>query len=472
MKGRSIQKRLMIAVVISQLLLAAGLTCAGILYTRRRVMTSLDESLRAHATSIAALVRFPEDGSKRLTFEQSLAPGPVDGVHPDFYRVTTPPLGIIVQAPGWPQAFPDSCKAQNGFFNLNSGGVPYRVLCVADLPILDREEDQPTYVLNVFYAAPSWQIGKEERAAGLYIALASVLLITGTTVLAGWGIRRSLLPLQHLADRASRISPLNWEFHTPEEAESTEELRPLTVAIETMLQRLEKSFSQQREFLGNAAHELKTPVAILKSTLQRLVQKPRHSDEYETGIRRALDDMDRLEKLLHSMLRLARAEQWAYGTLQRDVRMVDLASTCEGAVESLRTLAQDHGNEIQLRSDAHLTLHADAEDLETVWVNLLENAIRYSPAGSPIRVHVRRNGNDHAKVVVEDQGKGISQEDLHRIFERFHRGDASRGRDTGSFGLGLAISKALVEVYGGSIQAESEAGRGTRMIVELPLSLK
>lgn len=472
MKGQSIQKRLMLAVVISQVLLALGLTCAGVLYTRRRVMASLDESLRAHATSIAALVRFPEDGSKRLLFDQSLAPSSVDGVHSDVYRVSAGGLGVIGQSPGKRQDFPISCNLQNGFFSLTSGGVPYRVLCLADVPMLDREEDQPTYALDVFYAAPSWNVRSEERAAGLYIALASVLLMSGTTVLAWWGIRRSLLPLQHLADQASGISARNWEFHSPQQVELTDELRPLTMAIETMLGRLEKSFSQQREFLGNAAHELKTPVAILKSTLQRLIQKPRSSVEYETGILQALEDMDRLEKLLHSMLRLTRAEQWAYGTLKRDLVSIDIASTCEAAIERLGTVAQNNGNEVQFTCHGHITLEADPEDLETVWVNLLENAIRYSPRESRIGVYVGLHGDDQAKVVVEDHGEGISQADLDRIFERFHRADASRARDTGRFGLGLAISKALVEAYGGSIRAESGLGRGTRMIVELPLSPK
>jgi signal transduction histidine kinase len=471
-KGQSIQKRLLLAVVISQVLLALGLTCAGALYTRRRVMASLDESLRAHATSIAALVRFPEDGSKRLLFDQSLAPKSVDGVHSDVYRVSARALGIVGQSPGWPQDLPTSCKLQNGFFSVASRGVPYRVLCLAEVPMLDREEDQPTYALDVFYAAPSWTVRSEERAAGLYIALASVLLMSGTTALAWWGIRRSLLPLQHLADQASRISALNWEFHSPPEVELTDELRPLTMAMKTMLQRLENSFSQQREFLGNAAHELKTPVAILKSTLQRLIQKPRSSFEYETGILQALEDMDRLETLLHSMLRLARAEQWANGTLKRNLSAIDIAKTCEAAIERLRTLAQKNGDEVQFTCECHIALPADPEDLETVWANLLENAIRYSPRESRIGVHVGLNGDDHAKVVVEDHGEGISQSDLHRIFERFHRADASRARDTGRFGLGLAISKALVEAYGGKIRAESELGRGTRMIVELPLSPK
>jgi signal transduction histidine kinase len=112
---------------------------------------------------------------------------------------------------------------------------------------------------------------------------------------------------------------------------------------------------------------------------------------------------------------------------------------------------------------------ADPEDLELVWVNLLENAVRYSPEGSSIDLTVSANGSNRAQIVVADHGRGIPKEELTHIFERFHRVDASRTRETGGFGLGLAIAKALIEAYGGTIVAESELGRGTRMIVELPL---
>ena len=469
MKTQSIQKRLIFAVVISQALLAIGLTCAGVLYTRRRVLASLEESLQAHAMSVAAVVRFPEDGGKRLIFDRNLVPGPVDGAHSDLYQVSTAPLGIIGQSAYWPQGFEPPCATPNRFANMTWAGTPYRVICLTNVPVLDREEDQPIYTLNVFYAAPSWQVRKEERAAAFYIAIASFILMSGTTLLALWGIRRGLLPLQHLADQASAVTANRWEFRTPPEAELTEELRPLTVAMESMLRRLESSFSQQREFLGNAAHELKTPVAILKSTLQGLVQKSRSSAEYQTGIRRALEDMDRLEKLLRGMLRLARAEQWSHGTSKPELSPVDVGLTCEGAIVSLGRLAQMNQNELQLTTDRDLVVQADPEDLETVWVNLLENAIHYSPAGSPVRIQVRRNGHEQVKVIVEDQGAGIAPDQLDRIFERFHRGDASRARETGGFGLGLAIAKALIEAHGGTIRAESDSGRGTRMIVELPL---
>src|SRR5436305_4380421 len=209
--------------------------------------------------------------------------------------------------------------------------------------------------------------------------------------------------------------------------------------MKQMLERLQHSFEQQRQFLGNAAHELKTPVAVMKSTLQSLVQRPRTEDEYRRGIQQSLEDLERLEQLLQWMLRLARAEQWAHGALRRDLEVIDINATCEEAIERIRNLAQSRNTAVHLSTNGPVPFRADPEDLELVWVNLLENAVRYSPQGSVIQMALSANGGDRAKVVVTDQGTGIPQEELTHIFERFHRVDLSRNRETGGVGLGLAI---------------------------------
>jgi len=238
----------------------------------------------------------------------------------------------------------------------------------------------------------------------------------------------------------------------------------------TMLARLEHSFVQQKEFMGNAAHELKTPVAVLKSTLQSLLQRPRSSEEYQKGLEHSLEDLQRLEQLLQWMLRLARAEQWAHGALRRDLQVIDVTATCEEAVERIRHLAEERRMTIHLSKNGQVPLRADPEDLQQVWSNLLENAVRYGPEGGTIEVEVGRMQGGPARVVVADHGPGIPADELPQVFERFYRGDPSRNRATGGFGLGLAIAKALVEAYGGTIRAESSPGQGTRMMVELPVS--
>jgi two-component system OmpR family sensor kinase len=200
-----------------------------------------------------------------------------------------------------------------------------------------------------------------------------------------------------------------------------------------------------------------------------VLQRPRTSQEYRTGLNQSLEDIERLERLLQWMLRLARAEQWAHGALRHNLELVDLNSTCEEAIERVRTLAQSHGSEIRLNTNGPVPFRADPEDLRLVWTNLLENAVRYSPEGSSIEVAVAKEKADLARVTFKDHGVGIPPEELPHIFERFYRGDASRTRATGGFGLGLAMAKAFVEAYGGVISAESTPGEGTCMTVRLPL---
>jgi signal transduction histidine kinase len=236
----------------------------------------------------------------------------------------------------------------------------------------------------------------------------------------------------------------------------------------TMLSRLHHAFDQQGEFLGNTAHELKTPVAVLKSTLQSLMQRPRVLEEYRTGIEDSLEDLERLEQLLQRILRLARAEQWAQGALRRDLQVIDITSTCEDAIERIRALAENRNTTVHLSKNGPVPFRADPEDLQLVWINLLENAVRYSPPGGLVEVAVAWRSGGGAQVTVEDHGIGIAPAHLPHIFERFYRGDASRNRATGGFGLGLAIVKTLVEAYGGTITVDSSAGKGTRMTVTLP----
>jgi signal transduction histidine kinase len=263
-----------------------------------------------------------------------------------------------------------------------------------------------------------------------YIVLVSILLLVGAGGFSLWALRRSLRPLSELAASAAAVSPSNWELNPSEETRDTLELEPLTQAMSSMLEGLHSAFTQQRQFLANAAHELKTPVAILKSTLQSLAQRPRSAEEYRSGLEEALEDLSRLETLLHSMLRLARAEQWASGSLRRDLSPLDVGMTCQVAMERVQALAEQRGVGLEITAEFPFPMRADPNDLELVWSNLLENAIRFSPAGEIVRITMRAN-NGRGCVEVADNGPGIPASELPHIFERFHRGDSSRARTTG-----------------------------------------
>jgi signal transduction histidine kinase len=469
MQRDSIQRRLIASVLLSQSILTVGLMVIGVIVTYWRLLSTLDVAMQAHATSVEVLVRYNDDGSGHVYFDNSLLPESIDPNHPDQFMVWADRTGYLTRSEDWPEGLQFQ-PGPSQHWNFSWAGVPYHAVRMSHVPVLDRPDNASVkpQTLTIVYASPTVRIRQQVKAALAAITAASLLMLGATTWLASWKIRRGLLPLQILARQASLVSTQSWKLQPPKEAEDIAELRPLTKSMTQMLARLEYSFKQQREFVGNAAHELKTPVAVLKSTLQSLLQRPRNSEEYRAGLQASLQDLERLEQLLQWMLRLARAEQWAQNGQQRELEIIDINSTCEEAAGRIRSLAQSRNTSIHLATNGPVLFRADPEDLQLVWTNLLENAVRYSPEGSSVEVAVARTG-EKAQIIFQDHGVGISASDLPRIFDRFYRGDRSRTRATGGFGLGLAIVKALVEAYGGSIAAESTPGTGTRMTVELPV---
>ena len=466
----SIQRRLIAAIVISQLVLAIGLIDVAVFVTRAQLRRGFDVALQGRAMSIAALVRYSEDESHKLYFERDVAPPPLEPGIPDLYEVFANDHTLIARSPDWPDkhgVLPPRGDRWIASYIVN--GVAYRAVRLEHIPVLDREGiAPPPDNLTVTYAASVAPVMRAVSDVVLYITIGSIALLAISGGFSLWALRRSLKPLADLAENARAVSPSNWELNPPEEVRDALELEPLATAMTSMLDGLHRAFTQQREFLANAAHELKTPVAILKSTLQSLLQRPRTSDEYRAGVEEALDDMARLESLLHSMLRLARAEQWAAGNLKRHLAPVDVAMTCQLAIERVQAVAQQRNVTIDFTANAPMRVVADPDDLALVWSNLLENAIRFSPGDETVQVMMRTN-NGNGFVEVADKGPGIPASELPRIFERFHRGDSSRARNTGGYGLGLAISKALIEAYGGTIEPHSRPGEGTRMVVCLPV---
>ncbi len=470
MAKSSIQRRLLVTIVVAQLLLAVGLVDVAVFVTRNRLREAFDVALHGRAMSIVALVRYGEGNPHELLFESSLVPPPIDPTAPDLYEVFANGHTLIARSANWPKkSAVDPPRGNRWIATYAVDGIPYRALRMEHIPVLDREDNTGTPVyLTVTYAAPVSPVITAVREVLTYIVIGSIILLVISGGFSIWALRRSLRPLSELASGAASISPSNWNLEPPEEARDILELEPLTQAMTSMLAGLQRAFAQQREFLANAAHELKTPVAILKSTLQSLTQRPRSADEYRVGLEEALDDMERLEKLLHSMLRLARAEQWAAGNLSRDLTPVDVGMTCQVAIARVHAVADQRGITIEFTPNGTIRLLADPDDLELVWSNLLENAIRFSPDRATVRIKMR-SGNGRGYVEVADDGPGIPPSELPHVFERFHRGDSSRTRNTGGYGLGLAISKALVEAYGGTIEPQSKPGEGTRMVVSLPV---
>lgn len=470
MKKFSLNKRLITAVVLPQILLAVGLVIIGASFSYHYIRSAFDVYLEGRAQSIAALVYFRDDGVPGLLFDSSKVPPSSHDIHKDIFVVRSDRDNFERHAAGYNPALFDRIPVGARYWNFQLGGEPYRAIILRNVAILDTEAGEPNPLpkLTVIYAAPTMDIPQTITAMSATIALASLGLLIPLLILAIWSIRRALTPLNDLASAARAISVQRWKFEPSEVAKSTVEFEPLIAAIETVLAGLQLAYTRQREFLGDAAHELKTSLAILKSTLQSLLNKRRDAEEYQRGLTLMSGDCDRLEMLLSRMFRLARAEQRAADGIERELDLVDVASTCELAIARIAELAAAREISIEFSSAPVVLMRADPADLELVWMNLLENAVQYSPRESKVAM-VLQVKEAAAVVSVLDCGCGIPESQLPRIFDRFYRADPSRSRATGGVGLGLAIAKSMVETYCGRISAESEVGRGTRISVELPL---
>ena len=468
MRQVSLARRITATVVGFQLLLAAGLTVATVMYGRAQLLAAFDEGLSGRAMSTLALVRYTETKPLDLAFDPELLPPSKDPVHKDVFEIRKANGQAVVRSD---QRLPPAVEESNAsFVDFVLSGVPYRAAVLRNTEILDEEEDnpEPTARVTVIYGVAQTTMRRHLAELGASVAGTSLLLLLLASAAAAWAVQRRLEPLRELAAQAGRVSVHNWNFHSPEAAKSTRELAPVAEAMETVLGRLKESFRQQRDFTNDVAHELKTSVAIVKSTLQSLLHRPRPEEEYRTGLEALLGDCARLEDLLDRMLRLARIEQWAESGAPRKRAVTELTSTCEAAVSRIQALARARDIHIEMAGSESLYVSADPQDLELIWVNLLENAVQYGPAGSKVLLSVKNSEPGLADVFVDDSGPGIAAEELSSVFERFRRGDPSRARSTGGFGLGLAICKTLVEAYGGTIEASNRAEGGTRIHVQLP----
>jgi signal transduction histidine kinase len=467
-KRRSLTRQLIVSVVVTQLVLTGAVVGLATYLTRWQLRRSFDEELHGRAVALAALVRYSEDEKPVLQFDSTMAPPPLDAANPDQFQIVGPGGKILGQSAEWIHIQPQQGGAQ--YATVRVGGRHYRVVELRRLPVLDQEAPGTTSAdtLTVSYAASDEQIRRRAAEIALQTIVGSFALLVIAVAVAAWTVHRRLAPLAALAESARQVTPQHWKLNAPEEARATSELAPLTQAMDRMLTTLQEAFTSQREFVSNAAHELKTPIAVLKSTLQLALQRPREAEEYRAQVREALDDVERLEALAHSLLRLARAEQLQEGR-PTELPIVDIVASCEQSAERWRTIAAAKSVRIEVYTTERADVRGDPEDLDLIWSNLLDNAIRYSPNDSEVVIAVSRD-NASVRVDVRDRGPGIERSQLQHIFERFQRADASRSRRTGGYGLGLAIAKAMTEAYGGSIAAESQPGEGTIFSVRLPVT--
>ncbi|MCC6366944.1 MAG: HAMP domain-containing protein [Bryobacterales bacterium] len=300
-----------------------------------------------------------------------------------------------------------------------------------------------------------------ELSAASLVVLPLVLGIAG---FAGYGLaRRALSPIEEMARRAQEITPDRLDARLPNE-NSEDELGQLARVFNHTLARLEKAFEQLRRFTSDASHELRTPLAMIRSVGEVGLQRDGTREEYRDMVGSMLEEVNRLTSLIDNLLTISRADSGHIHLHPAVIPVMDLAREATGLFE---ILMEEKSQRLVLEGDERAQVEGDRLFMRQAFVNIVHNAVKYSPVGETILVRVR-NGDNRVIVEIQDHGPGIPFEDQTRVFDRFYRVDKARWRESGGAGLGLSIAKWAVEAHGGAITLNSEPNEGCLFRITLP----
>ena len=278
-------------------------------------------------------------------------------------------------------------------------------------------------------------------------------------------VSRALAPVVQIARSAEHITLHNLNERLPL-TNTGDELEHLSLALNRMIARLNEAFEQNRRFLADASHELRTPLAALRGEMESVVEQARTLPELSDRAGSVLEEVDRLAKIVDALFAISRLDA---GESQQEWERFDLAPLAASTTEQMSLLAEDKGIAVACNVQGKVSVDGDRARIKQVVVNLLDNAIKYTPPGGTISLNVHARGGK-AVLEVVDTGMGIPANALPHIFERFYRVDQARSRDAGGAGLGLAIVKSICAAHGGKVEVESAEGKGSQFTVELPLA--
>jgi len=458
---RSLRFRLTVWFTLVASVIMLGLTPVVYRLIERRLHVELDHQLRIDWNLIAAHLEADDSGGVRWKKDSPATPKS-PGYADTWFDVWSggdlllnhwPAHGVQVTRP--PRPARDPARA---FYNIAlDHGLPARTL------------EQPARIggrevtLRVFRDEAGLRRTLREIWVGLALGvpLAALLGALGGYLMAG----RTLKPVGAMAEQARQITSESLSQRLPN-PNPHDELGQLATVFNQTLQRLENSFESLKRFTADASHELRTPLTALRTVGEVALREAGDARALRETIGSMLEEAQRLNDLIDTMLLFARMDSGRAPLQCEAVRVIELiAAVCD----SVGVLAAEKQQTIEIAGDPAVVVNGDRLLLRHAVMNILHNAIRYSPAGTKVRVRCFQRDTE-AVVEITDEGPGIAPEHREKIFERFYRIDKARSRAEGGAGLGLAIAKLSVERLGGRIELKSDVGRGSVFRIVLPAS--
>lgn len=400
---------------------------------------------------LVTAVRFAIDNNSSDIFVRVFRPDGSEFAHSNNIS----PAIISATAPKNPLNLKDSYFSTTKNVLEKSSPVEFRSFT---LPVMDKENVKYVVQVSVTLRHLLSQLARLKTELFLFLPLFVFLIIISGLFLT----KKVLSPVDNMTKTIRQITSRNLSQRL-ELTGANDEISRLAETFNGMLTRIDQAFSTQQQFIQDVSHELRTPLTALKGKQEVTLNKKRSPEEYEAVLGVNLEEINKMSQLVENLLALAQMEK-------KDIllkpRSIDLNRVIEKVINNMQALA-DQKNIFLLFSPAgKIILEADDNQISRVFLNIIDNAIKYTGDNGKITVKVSKD-KDYAKIEILDTGAGIKGEELPYIFDRFYRADKSRS--TQGFGLGLSIAKSIVDAHKGKIQVKSEIQKGTDFIVFLPL---
>jgi len=338
------------------------------------------------------------------------------------------------------------------------GGKPDRLRALT-IPV--TVNGQVAYIVQVGTPLSSLSSALKELKIILFLLLPISIVLSGTA--GAFLAKITLQPVKRIINTIHQITAENLRMRIAVPA-SKDEIRRLADTFNEMLERLEQAFVSQQQFFEDLSHELKTPLAVLKGELEVTLKRMRSTWEYEATLTSSLEEINRIIRIVEDLLLLAKFDS---NLVTLETSRLDVTCLVGEVVEGIGILAGQKNIRIRFSGRAAVIVHGDKEKLKRLFLNLLDNAVKYTQSGGTVSVQVEEV-KPWAQISVADTGRGIPEEEIPKIFERFYR--PGKSRSLGGFGLGLSIVRSIAEAHKGKIDVKSSVGKGSTFITSLPLT--
>ncbi|MGH9358050.1 MAG: HAMP domain-containing sensor histidine kinase [Terriglobia bacterium] len=425
---------------------------------RKSIATTVSERLHEQMESIGKLVqeRAPK-GQQALKHELAEHGKPHSGA--GMFQVSDQTGNWVYRSPSMARYdVPAAAGSDHRIISIRRHGAPLRIL-----------GSKVSAGDSVYFIQVASRMGDYDEALarfGWVLLLASPLLLILASLGGYWISQRALQPVGEIIQAAQSISvhSLSKRLHVPQ---SHDELQRLSETLNEMLGRLEAAFKRITQFTADASHELRTPIALMRTRAEVSLRKTRNEGEYREGLAQILRELERTSDLIEKLMLLARADSGVEAL--HPVRLNLLRPLREACREGQTLAEMKQVIFSQAIPDDPIWVQGDAQSLHRLFLVLIDNAVKYTPGQGQVAVAIAQR-DSLAVAEIRDTGIGIGREDLPHIFERFYRSDRARSRKSGGAGLGLSIARWIAEAHHGSIEVESSLHEGSTFRVQLPMS--